>query len=93
MADTVAGRREGGEAKKDNNNHNDPQGGNSDTESATETKVPAEPQANQGVLILDATCIPADIKYPTDLGLLNEARETRRDYRYPSQRGGKKAKT
>lgn len=63
------------EAKKDNNNHNDPQCGNSDTESATETKVPAEPQANQGVLILDATCIPADIKYPTDLGLLNEARE------------------
>ena len=30
---------------------------------------------NQGKLILDATCAPADIKYPTDLGLLNQARE------------------
>jgi hypothetical protein len=26
-------------------------------------------------LLLDATCAPADIRYPTDLGLLNEARE------------------
>ena len=34
----------------------------------------SEPQ-NQGRLILDATCAPADIKYPTDLGLLNQARE------------------
>ena len=30
---------------------------------------------NRGKLILDATCAPADIKYPTDLGLLNQARE------------------
>ncbi len=30
---------------------------------------------NQGKLILDATVAPADIKYPTDLGLLNQARE------------------
>lgn len=30
---------------------------------------------NQGQLMLDATCAPADIRYPTDLGLLNEARE------------------
>ena len=29
---------------------------------------------NQGRLILDATCAPADLKYPTDLGLLNQAR-------------------
>jgi len=28
-----------------------------------------------GKLIVDATCTPADIKYPTDLNLLNEARE------------------
>ncbi len=66
---------ENDEAKEDNNNHNDPQGGSSDTENAAEKAVPAEPQANQGILILDATCIPADIKYPTDLGLLNEARK------------------
>jgi IS5 family transposase len=31
--------------------------------------------ANQGRLIVDATCATADIAYPTDLGLLNDARE------------------
>ena len=30
---------------------------------------------NDGVLIFDATCAPADIRYPTDISLLNEARE------------------
>ena len=30
---------------------------------------------NQGKLILDATCAPADFKYPNDLGILNQARE------------------
>ena len=29
---------------------------------------------NRGKLIIDATCAPADISYPTDLGLLNKAR-------------------
>jgi IS5 family transposase len=30
---------------------------------------------NEGKLMLDATCSPADIAYPTDLVLLNQARE------------------
>jgi hypothetical protein len=30
---------------------------------------------NGGKLIVDASCAPADIRYPTDLSLLNEARE------------------
>ena len=30
--------------------------------------------SNSGKLIIDATCAPADITYPTDLGLLNRAR-------------------
>jgi len=30
---------------------------------------------NEGILILDATVSPADIRYPTDLSLLNECRE------------------
>jgi hypothetical protein len=34
-----------------------------------------ENKKNKGKLILDATCAPADIRYPTDLSLLNEARE------------------
>lgn len=29
----------------------------------------------KGNLLLDATCAPADIRYPTDISLLNEARE------------------
>lgn len=35
----------------------------------------SSPLKNSGKLLIDATCAPADIKYPTDLGLLNEARE------------------
>jgi len=34
-----------------------------------------EDKENAGKLILDATCAPADIKYPTDLDLLNQARQ------------------
>jgi len=30
---------------------------------------------NRGKLLADATCAPADIRYPTDVSLLNEARE------------------
>ena len=30
---------------------------------------------NRGKLLVDATCTPADIRYPTDVSLLNEARE------------------
>lgn len=36
---------------------------------------PGGKKKNSGKLILDATCAPADIAYPTDVGLLNEARE------------------
>ena len=31
---------------------------------------------NWGTLTIDASCTPADITYPTDLKLLNEARES-----------------
>jgi IS5 family transposase len=34
-----------------------------------------EAPSPKGQLLLDATCVPADIKYPTDLNLLNDARE------------------
>ncbi|TFJ91371.1 IS5 family transposase [Lentibacillus salicampi] len=33
------------------------------------------PRHHQGKLLMDATCAPADITYPTDLKLLNEGRE------------------
>ena len=34
-----------------------------------------EPAANKGELLMDATACPQDISYPTDLNLLNDARE------------------
>lgn len=34
-----------------------------------------EPPQNKGTLILDATCTPADITFPQDVNLLNDARE------------------
>ena len=34
-----------------------------------------EPPTHDGQLLIDASCAPSDIKYPTDLGLLNDARE------------------
>ena len=36
---------------------------------------PPEDGGNNGTMILDATAAPADIRYPTDLSLLNECRE------------------
>lgn len=40
-------------------------------EDMTQTTQPTR----KGKLLLDATCAPADVRYPTDLSLLNEARE------------------
>ena len=50
---------------RDQENKGEPQ---DDSSSDTST-------GNRGKLIVDATCTPADITYPTDLKLLNEARE------------------
>ena len=36
---------------------------------------PGSGSTNKGKLIVDATCAPSDIAYPTDIGLLNDARE------------------
>jgi len=44
----------------------------SDKKSADE---PKEPPANSGNLLMDATCIPEDIRYPHDVTLLDEARQ------------------
>jgi len=39
-----------------------------------ESGTGGEPK-NEGTLILDATCVPSDIRFPTDVSLLNEGRE------------------
>lgn len=38
-------------------------------------QIASEKPTHKGKLLIDATCVPADIRYPTDLSLLNEARE------------------
>ena len=41
----------------------------------TSSAEAADGGENRGQLIADASCAPADIRYPTDVSLLNEARE------------------
>jgi len=57
------------------NDDDDSHGGMASTEKAP-LKPNNDPEpTNQGKLLIDATCVPADIVYPTDLRLLNDARE------------------
>ena len=44
-------------------------------EKDTDSNDTGDGASHQGKLVLDATCPPADITYPTDLKLLNEGRE------------------
>lgn len=44
-------------------------------EATTSSNEVTDAPTNRGQLIADATCAPADIRYPTDVSLLNEARE------------------
>lgn len=48
--------------------------GGGGTPSAAENETDDEPE-NRGTLIIDASCVPADIAYPTDLELCDRARK------------------
>lgn len=52
-------------------------GGGGDAGNGTGEDMTEEPASagNRGTMIVDATCVPSDIRYPTDVSLLNEARE------------------
>lgn len=55
----------------DDDDTRDPDGtNNQDGDDETSTEVD-----NEGSLLMDASCAPAAIRYPTDLSLLNDARE------------------
>ena len=56
-------------AHKDDDNNTPPSSGNSGDNDALKEDT------NKGTLTLDATCAPANIRYPQDISLLNEARE------------------
>jgi hypothetical protein len=57
--------------KKKDDDENDPSGGAANGGESAETQG----KTNEGTLILDATCVPSDIRFPTDISLLNEGRE------------------
>lgn len=76
--DTQAEAEAEPKAKTENTNSKDPQdpgeppvSGGSQDEGPETTNKPT----HKGKLLLDATCAPADVRYPTDLSLLNESRE------------------
>lgn len=78
--DRVIGRPQ----PEDSRNDDDPKGGNGSGGDGGTEETPEEAAAgsdstesapaNEGTMILDATCAPQDIRYPTDTSLLNEAR-------------------
>ena len=62
--------------ENDRNDDDKLQGGSTSGGNDDDVKTPSgTTEKNRGKLILDATCAPADISYPTDLKLLGEARE------------------
>jgi len=61
--------------KNKNNDDNDGPANIPPDDSAPPTFGADVPPANKGTMLMDATCAPADIAYPTDVNLLNEARE------------------
>lgn len=62
------------ERQQDDDNKNDPPSSSGGTGESQNIDVGVDCKKS-GKLILDATCTPADIQYPTDARLLNEARE------------------
>ena len=60
-----------GRKKKTDDDENNPPGGSTNGEESADS----EEKTNEGTLILDATCVPSDIRFPTDVSLLNEGRE------------------
>ena len=67
--DQIIGRK----AEQDKNDDND-QNGAGDQGSGKQDDETKE-EKNEGTMILDATCAPQNIRFPTDASLLNEARE------------------
>lgn len=77
--DQVIGRKaeETQRSEKDDEDKNPPSGEgttNNETEEGNNEKTDEE-ATNEGTIILDATCLPQEIRFPIDASLLNEARE------------------
>ena len=72
--DRIIGRKAEDE-KHDNEDDSDGNGQNDENKESEGTPT----EDNEGTLILDATCAPQNIRFPTDASLLNEAREKAED--------------
>jgi len=55
--------------------HDDDADDDEDSESGSSDSGDDAGEKNKGTMLLDATCCPSDIHYPTDIRLLNHARE------------------
>ena len=71
--DEIIGRKKA--AEKNEENHRDDDSGSTGNGAQEENKGNGRQEENQGTLILDATCAPQNIRFPTDASLLNEARQ------------------
>ena len=75
--DQIIGRKAEEEGdKKDSNNDSGDSGNDGDGGQADENhNGKKKEEKNEGTMILDATCAPQNIRFPTDASLLNEGRE------------------
>lgn len=67
------------ERQRDDNNDDDDNSPNGSSKADENIDTVKTEKANNGTLILDATCIPSDIRYPTDVSLLNQGRKCLED--------------
>lgn len=63
------------EEKKDHQDPKPPAGPSGKSDAPAPSDAPSGQSGNKGKLLLDATCTPADIAYPTDVSLLDQARQ------------------
>lgn len=75
LNERIVANQQAGESDEEEDKDDDDDETPSQVDSDEEAPVVAAEPRNKGKLLLDATCAPADIRYPTDLSLLNEARE------------------
>lgn len=76
LNDSIAAAHRKKEDPQDPNDDNSTGGNGSHSEgSEMSTSTEGQPLERQGKLLIDATCAPSDISFPTDIGLLNQSRE------------------
>ena len=94
--DVIIGRKKAEDVGKDTHDDNPPDN-DGDCEEESSGEESEEKPANEGTLILDATCVPQNIRFPTDASLLNEARENLEElidaFHDAGLMGGKKPRT